>query len=156
MELYNLLMRITIILLIFSILKINSANAALGDKSSKIASEKKIFQAKTHTIKNLAFYSLHELTKDGLTLREYVSSEGTVFAVVWQGMTHPDLTTLLGEHHHDYHQALKDTQPANRQKFSLINANDLVVEKSGHMRAVRGRAYVPSLIPSGVSLDEIK
>lgn len=156
MEYYNLVMRITIILLIFSFFQINSVSAALGEKSSNIPNEKKSFQAKTHTIKNLALYSLHELTREGLTLREYATSDGTVFAVVWQGMTHPDLTILLGSHHHDYHQALKDTQPANRQKFSTTNANDLVVEKSGHMRAVRGRAYVPSLLPSGVSLDEIK
>lgn len=156
MELYNLIMRKTIIFLIFSFYLINIAHAALGEKSSKIANEKKAFQAKTHTIKNLSLYSLHELIKDGLTLREYASSDGVVFAVVWQGMTHPDLTDLLGNYHADYHYALKDAPATNRQKFSAINANDLVVEKSGHMRAVRGRAYVPSLIPSGVSLDEIK
>jgi len=31
-----------------------------------------------------------------------------------------------------------------------------VVETWGHMRAMRGRAYVPALVPAGVALDEIR
>ena len=149
-------MRNNIIYLIFSFFFISPAHSVLGEKTSTIANENKQIQAKSHTIKSLSLYSIHELIKDGLTLREYADSDGNIFAVVWIGVTHPDLTDLLGRHHAEYHRALKDAPPANRPKLSAINANDLVVEKSGHMRAVRGRAYVPSLIPSGVSIDEIK
>jgi hypothetical protein len=30
------------------------------------------------------------------------------------------------------------------------------VQSGGHMRAFRGRAYLPQLLPAGVSGDEIK
>jgi hypothetical protein len=37
-----------------------------------------------------------------------------------------------------------------------LKANNVVVEKWGHMRNLQGRAYAPALMPQGVSVDEIR
>jgi hypothetical protein len=37
-----------------------------------------------------------------------------------------------------------------------IQQSDLVVQSSGHMRALSGRAYLPQAIPSGLSLGDIQ
>ena len=45
-------------------------------------------------------------------------------------------------------------EPGRRNQ--KVETNRIVVEKWGHMRNLQGRAYVPALIPAGVSIDEIK
>ena len=132
------------------------AFSTLGENSRNIEKVQKTFSTKTHTIKTHGLFTVHELTREGLTLREYSSLDGVVFGVTWNGLAHPDLDMLLGSHLSDYHRALKSTSQINRRKFSTINGNDIIVEKAGHMRSVHGRAYIPSLLPSGMNPDEIK
>jgi hypothetical protein len=42
-----------------------------------------------------------------------------------------------------------------RGRETLTSAN-IVVEKEGHMRDVKGRAYLPSAIPDGVTLEDLQ
>ncbi len=42
------------------------------------------------------------------------------------------------------------------RKRQQLTTDNIVVEKWGHMRNLQGRAYVPGLVPAGVSIDEIK
>ena len=44
--------------------------------------------------------------------------------------------------------------PGHRRLY--IRTDRVVVEKWGQMRALQGRAYLPAMIPPGVSLEEIK
>ena len=68
----------------------------------------------------------------------------------------PDLTQLIGAYSNEYHEAWRRI-PHNRGRSRLdVKTNRVVVQQWGHMRNLRGRAYVPSLIPSGVSVDEIR
>ena len=66
----------------------------------------------------------------------------------------PDLSQLLGSYFAEY-QTAAAAQRAQRQRL-LLQTEHLVVETSGHMRDLRGRAYVPALLPPGVSADEIQ
>jgi hypothetical protein len=91
---------------------------------------------------------------DGTTIREYVSPDGKVFAVSWQGPVMPDLEQLFGAHFKSYRDEAR-TRHSGRGPLR-IDHGDLVVESSGHMRAFRGRAYLPQQLPAGVAADEIR
>jgi hypothetical protein len=99
---------------------------------------------------------MHEVQADsGYTVREYVSPGGSVFAVCWSGPGGIDLQSLLGVYFNEFRRnAAARTFPAQRPL--LLNLPGLVVEQSGHMRSIRGRAYVPQLLPSGVDPNEIQ
>ena len=100
-------------------------------------------------------YTVEQIsTPAGVAVNEYVAPNGTVFAVSWRGPRPPDLSQLLGSYFAEY-QTAAAAQPAQRQRL-LLQTEHLVIETSGHMRDLRGRAYVPALLPPGVSADEIQ
>lgn len=91
----------------------------------------------------------------GTTVREYVASNGVVFAVSWNGPFMPDLRTLLGPHF-----ATLTSESARHPKAGhsqlRIDRPDVVIESTGHMRAYAGRAWVTSLLPAGFTPEEIE
>lgn len=100
-------------------------------------------------------YTLHEIqTPTGTTVREYLSPTGTVFAVAWNGPHMPDLRQLFGANFARYQQAA--SAKAGHRGPLVVDEPELVVQSGGHMRAFYGKAYLPPLIPDGVSVDEIK
>jgi hypothetical protein len=93
----------------------------------------------------------------GLSVREYVSPAGLVFAVSWRGATPPDLRTLLGSYFSDYKSAAAKNRLRPGARYSALRTDSgLVVQTGGHMRALWGRAFVPTLFPSGVTEDDIQ
>lgn len=99
-------------------------------------------------------YDVHEVqTPSGVTVREYVSPAGKVFAVSWQGPWMPDLQQLLGPYFADYTAAQNHRQSRGPL---LIHQPNLVVHSSGHMRSFIGRAYIPDLLPPGVHPEDIQ
>jgi Protein of unknown function (DUF2844) len=100
-------------------------------------------------------YTVEQIsTPAGVTVNEYLSPSGTVFAVSWRGPRPPDLSQLLGSYFAEY-QTAAAAPPAQHHRL-LLQTEHLVVETSGHMRDLRGRAYVPALLPPGVNADEIQ
>ena len=100
-------------------------------------------------------YTRHETTTAAGTLvRQFVSADGRVFAVAWSGPAKPDLRELLGTYFADFTDARDPTQRSHGQR-RLENA-DLVVQSGGRMRAFSGRAYLPSKLPTGVLLDDLR
>ena len=93
----------------------------------------------------------------GTLVREYISPNGTVFAVSWTGPSKPDLRQLFGTYFQQYVSASSTMHhgAATRRHFE-VKQPDLVVQSNGRMRAFYGRAYVPSLIPAGVTPDDIR
>jgi hypothetical protein len=131
--------------------------ATLGESADSVAADQNALAAVKHATTVRNGYSVHEFALDGTVVREYVSPSGIVFGVAWNGLTHPDLTSLLGSYADEYAAALQQTprQPGLR-RHELLKTDRVVVEKWGHMRNLQGRAYAPALIPPGVSADEIK
>lgn len=130
-----------------------AARAGLGDPESAIPVD---VQRMGGSIKSSArsSYRIHEIQmSSGTVLREFASAEGTVFAVAWSGPTLPDLRQALGHYFDAYASAAQGSHSARRHLE--IKQTDWVMQSSGHMRAFRGRAYLPKLIPVGTSLDEI-
>ena len=101
-------------------------------------------------------YTVQELRSDSVTVREYIAPTGVVFAIAWNGLIHPDLTPLLGSYADEYETAMRHASREPGRRHRQVETNRVVVEKWGHMRNLQGRAYVPALIPSGMSVDEIK
>jgi hypothetical protein len=51
---------------------------------------------------------------------------------------------------------LKGSVRQHGRRSRSIRTDRVVVEHGGHMRSLTGRAYDPSLVPSGVSPEEIQ
>jgi hypothetical protein len=133
------------------------ARAELGGSVDSITSDSKALSAVRSATTAGRTYTVHEITSDANTVREYASPDGIVFAIAWNGMTRPDLSILLGSYDAEYQTALKKTprQPGRRHVQS-IRTDRIVVEQWGRMRSMQGRAYVPALVPQEVRIDEIK
>ncbi len=100
-------------------------------------------------------YTMHERqTSSGTLVREYAGPDGRVFAVAWQGPAKPDLRRYLGRYFEPYRDAASVSKAGHRNQ--VVHQPDLVVRSSGHMRAFSGMAYVPSMLPAGVSLEELQ
>jgi hypothetical protein len=102
-------------------------------------------------------YTRVEKAMPAYTLVEYANDHGVIFAVTWVGRVHPNLESILGVHTSKY-RGMRDEHKRKRgdRGHRRLMSPELVVESSGHMRTLRGRAYLPKLLPVGVSLDEIQ
>jgi hypothetical protein len=89
----------------------------------------------------------------GTVVREFVAPSGLVFGVAWEGPTVPDLEPLLGSHYAAFRQAV--TSSGRRRARVVLRTEELVVESGGHMRAFRGRAYLPGLVPAGLAAEAV-
>jgi hypothetical protein len=132
------------------------ASATLGGGTDTIAKDHKALKATRRGSTALSNYSVEELTTAAATVREYVTPAGVVFGIAWSGISHPDLSVLLGDYKKEYEQALQSNQSPKGRRHSHVASANIVVQKWGHMRGMKGRAYVPSLLPAGVTVDEIK
>lgn len=130
------------------------ASATLGENATSTEVDRASMKATLRMLPN-SKYTVHEIqTPSGTTVREYVSSAGSVFAVAWQGPVMPDLRQALGSYFHRYTEAAKEKHAGHRHL--AIRESDLVVQSNGHMRSFSGRAYLPQLLPQGVSVEEIR
>lgn len=100
-------------------------------------------------------YSTHELTTPaGTVVRQFAAADGRVFAVTWSGPSMPDLRQLLGTYFDDF-AGKRDPARGGHAQRNLENA-DLVVQSGGRMRAFTGRAYLPSKLPAGVVINDLR
>jgi len=130
------------------------AAAALGGTEASIEADQVRMKA-TRRIVATSQYTVHEIqAASGTLVREYISAQGQVFAVAWQGPLMPDLQQILGSHFADYAAAARNKRA--RRGPVLVQQPDLVLQSGGHMRAFSGRAYLPQLLPANVNVDDIR
>jgi hypothetical protein len=130
--------------------------ARLGGTVESIESDRTSFSAVQRSVTSGSGYTGDVIDTEATVIREYVSAGGIVFAVAWEGARTPDLATLLGSYTAQYNEALANTPRRPGAKQLSVKGDDVVVERSGQMGSLQGRAYAPALIPTGVSIDEIK
>lgn len=137
----------------FAILLSAPCFAALGGDVNSVLADQAQMKAQRR-VTQMSAYSIHEMqTQTGTTVREFVSPEGKVFGVAWQGQTLPNFQQVLGS----YYDQFANNVPRQRKHGPItIRTAGLVVQSGGHMRALTGRAYVPEMMPSGVRAEEIK
>jgi hypothetical protein len=136
----------------------NRAWASLGDRVDSVEKDRSNLQAERAEPELHKNYSVHQITSSSMVVREYASrSTGKVFAISWTGRSQPSLNALLGSYADDFKTILR---AAGRRRFrssrQRFRNEKLVVESSGHLGFMQGLAYAPELIPTNVSLDEIK
>ena len=143
-------------LILFSILAAvaGPAGATLGGSAESVVTDQSKLHAKRAVVQRQD-YSVHEITGiDGTLIREYVTPDGKVFGVSWTGPTIPDLVQLLGTYNAEFQTAIRAKR--GRRSSAAVRNADLVVESSGHMRAFHGRAFLNSMLPSGVTEDVVQ
>jgi hypothetical protein len=130
------------------------AIAALGEPETSVQADMTQLRASIKVTAR-ADYRVHEmLLPSGTRVREFVGSDGKVFAVAWNGPTVPNLRQTFGRYFDAYVSAAKDRHI--NHSLLQVRQSDLVVQSSGHMRAFMGRAYLPQAMPGGVDLEEIR
>jgi hypothetical protein len=104
-----------------------------------------------------ASHTVHALTlANGAVNREFVRSDGVVFAIAWRGASRPDLRQLLGGYFDRYQAVAAAPSRGRRRRPPAVNDADFVVQSGGHSGAFWGVAYLPKLAPAGFSLAELK
>jgi hypothetical protein len=133
------------------------AFAALGGDLSSVQADQAHMKASIKTTTGQAF-TLHEIkTPMGSIVHEYVSSDGKVFAVAWRGPSMPPMQQILGTYFQQFSDGVQAHHAAHVGRSPLnIQQPGLVVQSSGHPRGYFGRAYVPQMLPQGVTPDQIR
>lgn len=132
------------------------AYAVLGEVETSVANDQQKLRVNRDQRSSRNQYSIHELVNDMYTVKEYVGHDGVVFAVSWQGNLRPDLQPLLGSYFDQYHE-LDEARPRMVSRHPVtIRTNKIVVLKGGHMRDIRGIAYIPDRLPANVQVEELQ
>ena len=132
-----------------------SAWATLGGDATSVKDDGAHMKAALRVKTNDNLFTVHELTMPtGTVVREYVSSGGKVFGVAWRGPYLPDFRQILG----DYFAPVMQTPRNQRQGRGPLEVRqpNVVFQSGGHMRSFFGRAYVPNLLPEGLSADAVQ
>ena len=135
-----------------------SAQAGLGGTVDSVQRDAQAMSGRVQRSQKPGLYSVHEITTPfGTVVREYVSAAGSVFGVAWEGPVLPDLEPLMGTRFSQLSAALHATRTGHVGRHPLsLQDDDLVVETRGHSLAHAGRAFIPSLVPAGVSSDVVQ
>ena len=136
-----------------------AAQAVLGGDVSTIGADQARFKGQRQQAVALRVrVESHEITLgDGSSIREFVAPNGIVFAVAWSTRFKPNLESLLGQHAATYASAARDALKTPGIKRSVVlQRDDLVVRSTAHLNAFVGKAYLRSLVPEGVRVDELR
>jgi hypothetical protein len=129
--------------------------ASLGDNVTSVQNDKVHMKG---TLRSVAAqrYVKHEIhVPTGQLVREFVSPDGTVFGVAWEGPCQPDLQQVLGSYFEPMKQAVAAQQRHGHGPI-FVETSDFVFQQGGHIRSFHGRAYVPAMVPQGVDVTEIQ
>jgi hypothetical protein len=135
----------------------SAALAALGGDAASVATDRVVFAAQLRSTATVQ-YDVHEISSGAQTVHEYVSRQGQVFAVTWQGSVPPNMRQLLGEYFGRFQSAAvvaHQQTPGQHRQFNLAQP-DLVILSSGRLRNFRGIAYLPTLMPAGMTADQLQ
>jgi Protein of unknown function (DUF2844) len=131
-----------------------SSFGALGGDLSSVQTDT-VQMKGTLRVLNAQAYTVHEIrTASGTSVREFANAAGKIFCVTWDGPFLPDMQQILGDYFEQAVQAAKSNR-ANH-KTLVINEPGLVVQSGGHTRSFVGRAYLPDMVPAGVSLESMR
>ncbi len=145
----------TVVLLLALGLSAAPAYASLGGTEVSVGADQTQLKGRVLRVVRAQNFSMHEIeVATGTVIREYVSPAGQVFAVAFQGPAKPDMKQLLGTYYDQYQRAAQARGVIHGPL--IVREPGLVVQISGRMRAFTGRAYVPGMMPAGVTAEAIR
>jgi hypothetical protein len=131
------------------------ACAALGGDATGVLADAAALHGAVNALDARQFDIRDIAAEAGMHVREYLNRDGVVFAVSWSGPVLPDLRQLLGDHFKEYTTALAALKHPGLKRAVRIASSGLIVESGGHLRAYAGHAYLPALVPAGVSTADL-
>jgi hypothetical protein len=135
---------------------VGEARASLGGELTSVLDDAAELHG-TAQASSLQQFEIEEIVTDnGMRVREFLNRNGIVFAVTWSGPATPDLQRLLGTQFAVYSTALAARPRLGLQRSVRVATPDLVVESEGHLRNYTGRAWLPAMIPTGVSTAAVR
>jgi hypothetical protein len=134
------------------------SHATLGGKPTRFASsapDQPVLRGAAQLAASNPLYSVHSAsTAEGVTVHEYASRDGVVFAVTWSGPVRPDMTALLGSYFPNFAAAARRGRHGTGP---LVERNgDLQIESIGHQGQFTGKAWVPRLVPAQVDTGNLE
>jgi hypothetical protein len=129
------------------------ALAGLGGDATSVEADRTSMKA-TLRVTPFVDYDVHEIQTAGTVIHEYVSAQGKVFAVTWDGPGLPDLAQLLGSYSAQLAQA-QTRSPHYNHHHLRIETPEVVMESDAYLRSRSGRAWVPALFPQSLSPKDI-
>jgi len=130
------------------LLRVVPAWAVLGESVESVTSDQRHLRGELHSVVRQGYSVQRISSADGTVVKEYISPDGRVFGISWQGPTAPDLAQLLGSHFAEFQTS---RSAVHRRGPVVVRTDQLVVETGGHLRAFHGRAYLPGLLPNNLS-----
>jgi hypothetical protein len=130
------------------------ADAGLGQAETSVQTDAARLKGSIKATQYTGYHVQEIQMPSGTLVREFVATNGTVFAVDWNGPTVPNLRQILGQYFNNFVAAAQAKHAGHRQL--QIQQSDLVLQASGHMRAFSGRAYLPQAVPAGVSIADLR
>lgn len=135
-----------------STVQMSNATSATSTASGDPAADTVIHQAGNDALQWQESTDTHRIR-----VRQYVTAEGKVYAVSWDGPAMPDVAALLGTWFGAYQTSAVAAQAGAQSLHSLhVERSDLVVETAVRLRDFTGRAWLPAAIPPGVTTDDIQ
>jgi Protein of unknown function (DUF2844) len=130
--------------------------AGLGQPEASVTSDQ-LHMKSEHRVQDFQAYKVHELANtEGAVVREYVSPDGTVFWITWQGRSTPDMNQLLGNYVNNFQTATRDQTQIRQRRGITIRTNDFVYSNFCRMGVCSGSAFAPKLLPSNVSAEVMR
>ncbi len=128
--------------------------AVLGQSVESVQSDREFLKGRLLTTPRQG-YAVHQISRDdGTVVKEFVSSDGKVFGLTWQGPVMPNLGQLLGKYFPQFQEAARSA--VHRRGPLTLRTSELVVESGGHLRAFHGRAYLKSLLPNNITQADVQ
>ena len=150
------LRKATLSVLLILVLAQIPAWAVLGQTEASVTTDQQRMKTEDR-VQTFASYKVHQLTTtNGPTVREYVSPQGVVFGVAWQGRFMPNVNQLLGTYVENLQTATADQTRIQRRRGITVKTGDFVYSNFCHLQNCAGRAYVPAFVPSSVSAEVVR
>ena len=150
------LRKTTLSVLLILVLAQIPAWAVLGQTEASVTTDQQRMKTEDR-VQTFASYRVHQLTTtNGPTVREYVSPQGVVFGVAWQGRFMPNVNQLLGTYVENLQTATADQTRIQRRRGITVKTSDFVYSNFCHLQNCTGRAYVPGFVPSNVSAEVVR
>ena len=130
------------------------AFASLGGTVSSVQTDQVNMKATMHVAKKSSTYTVHEIElTSGTLVHEYVGTDGKVFGVAWNGPTMPNLRQVLGSYFETFTKSTNVVKSGH--SHMMVSEPNLIVHSEGRLRAFHGNAYIPSMLPVGVTSSQI-
>jgi hypothetical protein len=127
-------------------------HAALGDDVAAVTADQARLHASLRIVRNDGF-TVHELAAaSGVTIRNFATDTGKIFAVSWSGGWRPNLRDIMGSHYDPFIAASRGRRVA--RGVARIELPGMIVVMGGPQRAAFGHVILTDLAPAGF-LDQI-